>query len=171
MIYYENKNKEMEAFDMSEEPVCEVPAFEPTDEEVEGILKGMRIIAVVGISDKTDRDSYRVARYLQRQGFRIIPINPTLTEVLGEKAFPDLMAIPREFLPVDVVDIFRKPEAIPDIVRDTIAIGAKTVWMQEGIVNNAAAETARAAGLHVVMNRCIMKTYKAFLEKKKGKDI
>lgn len=164
-------NKEMEAIEMDEALVCEVPAFEPTDEEIKGILNGMKVIAVVGISDKNDRDSHRVGRYLQSKGFRIVPVNPSLTEVLGEKAYPDLTAVPRELFQIDVVDIFRKPDAVPEIIRDAIAIGAKTVWMQEGIVNNAAAETARAAGLQVVMNRCIMKTYKVFLEKKKGEDI
>jgi hypothetical protein len=163
-------NEEVEVIGMDEEPVCEVPAFEPTDEEIEGILNGMKIIAIVGISDKTDRDSYRVARYLQSRGFRIVPVNPSLTEVLWKKAYPDLKAIPRELFPIDVVDIFRKSDAVQDIVRDAIAIGAKAVWMQEGIVNNAAAETARAAGLKVVMNRCIMKTYRANLETKKDRE-
>jgi hypothetical protein len=164
-------NKKMEAIEMDEEPVCEVPTFEPTDEEVEGILNGMKVIAVVGISNKKDRESYQVARYLQSRGFRIIPVNPSLTEVLGEKAYPDLRAIPRELFPVDVVDIFRKPDAVPEIIRDAIAVGAKTVWMQEGIVNNAAAEAARAAGLQVVMNRCLMKTHRAYLEKKNGEKL
>jgi hypothetical protein len=157
---------------MVEEPVCEVPAFELIEAEVEAILKDMRTIAVVGISDKPDRDSSKVAQYLQQKGFRIIPVNPTIKEVLGEVAYPDLRSIPRSFFPIDVVDIFRKHEAVPEIVRDAIIIGAKVVWMQEGIMNNAAAEVARTAGIKVVMNRCIMKTYRAYLgEKRKDEDL
>jgi hypothetical protein len=152
---------------MVEEPVCEVPAFDLTEAEVEAILKDMRTIAVVGISDKPDRDSFKVARYLQYKRFKMIPVNPALKDVLGEIAYPDLRSIPRSYFSIDVVDIFRKPEAVPEIVKDAIIIGAKVVWMQEGIVNNAAAEAARTAGIKVVMNRCIMKTHRAYLEMKK----
>jgi len=137
---------------------CEFPRQNATSAEVRDILATARTIAVVGLSDKPARPSYGVAAYLQRHGYRIIPVNPKLTEVLGEKAFPSLSAVPE---PVDVVDIFRKPEAVPEIVEEAIAKGAKVIWMQEGIVHNAAAERARAAGLRVVMNKCMLKEHAA----------
>jgi len=105
---------------------------------------------VVGLSDKPDRDSYQVAAYLQERGYRIIPVNPAVREVLGEKAYARLQDVPE---PIDVVDVFRKPEAVPEIVDAAIAAGAKAVWLQEGVIHNAAAEKARAAGLQVVQNR------------------
>src|SRR3990172_12749330 len=100
--------------------------MEVTWDDVQRILETTKSIAVVGLSDKPDRDSYQVAAYLQRQGYRIIPINPRVTEVLGEKAYPSLRDIPE---PVDVVQIFRRSEDVPPIVDDAIAIGAKVVWM------------------------------------------
>jgi predicted CoA-binding protein len=100
-----------------------------------------------------------VAAYLQKAGYRIIPVNPNLTSVLGETAYPHLRAVP---VPVDVVDIFRRPEAVPEIVEDAIAIGARAVWMQDGIVHNAAADRARQAGLVVVMNKCMMREHRAW---------
>jgi predicted CoA-binding protein len=136
---------------------CEMPLRNATPEEVRDLLRTARTIAVVGLSDKPERDSYRVAAYLQRQGYRVIPVNPALSTVLGEKAYACLEDVP---VPIDVVDIFRKPEAIPAIVDAAIAVGAKAVWMQEGIVHNAAADRARAAGLRVVMNRCILKEHR-----------
>lgn len=138
---------------------CEFPRQNATTEEVRRILASARTVAVVGLSDKPERDSHRVAAYLQRAGYRIIPVNPNLTSVLGEKAYPNLRAIPE---PVDVVDIFRKPEAVPEIVEDAIAIGARVVWMQDGIVHNAAADRARQAGLAVVMNKCMMREHRAW---------
>jgi uncharacterized protein len=114
-------------------------------------------VAVVGLSDRPERSSYEVAAYLQAQGYRIIPVNPNLSEVLGEKAYPRLDAVPG---PVDVVDIFRKPEAVPEIVDQAIAKCAKVIWMQEGIAHNAAADKARAAGLQVVMNKCLLKEHR-----------
>lgn len=128
-----------------------------TPEEIRQLLASARTIAIVGLSDKPERDSYRVARYLQEHGYRIVPVNPNVTEVHGQRAFSRLRDVPE---PVDIVDIFRKPEAVPEIVEEAIAIGARAVWMQEGIVHNAAAERARAAGLQVVMNRCIMKEHR-----------
>ena len=121
-------------------------------EQIEEILKNSRTIAVVGLSPKPDRPSYGVARYLQGQGYRIIPVNPGAQEVLGEKAYPNLSAIPER---VDVVDIFRKPEDVLPVVEEAIKIGAKYIWMQEGIVNDQAAQKARRAGLAVVMDRCM----------------
>jgi len=141
------------------EHACEFPRQNATTEEVRQILASARTVAVVGLSDKPERDSYRVAAYLQQAGYRVIPVNPNLPTVLGEPAYPHLRAIPER---VDVVDIFRKPEAVPEIVEDAIAIGARAVWMQDGIVHNAAAERARAAGLAVVMNRCMMREHRAW---------
>lgn len=138
---------------------CEFPRQNATTEEVRRILASARTVAVVGLSDKPERDSHRVAAYLQQAGYRIIPVNPNLSSVLGEKAYPNLRAIPE---PVDVVDIFRKPEAVPEIVEDAIAIGARVVWMQDGIVHNAAADRARQAGLTVVMNKCMMREHRAW---------
>jgi len=134
---------------------CEFPLTNAGAEEIADIVSTARTIAVVGLSDKTDRDSYHIAAYMQRHGYRIIPVNPVVTEVLGEKAYPDLAAIPPD-IAVDIVDIFRKPDAIPAIVEQAVARGAGTVWMQQGLAHNAAADRARAAGLRVVMDRCLM---------------
>ena len=136
------------------EQSCELPVSNASDAEIDGVLATMRTIAVVGLSDRPDRESYRVAEYLQRQGFRIVPVNPAVIEVLGERSYPDLAAIPPE-VAIDVVDIFRKPEFIPAVVDGAIARGARAVWMQLGLAHNAAAEKARAAGLAVVMDRCL----------------
>lgn len=114
-------------------------------------------IAVVGISDNPERPSYDIASFLEEHGYNIIPINPALTEWKGKKCYPDLKSIPVE---VDVVDIFRRPEAIPPIVDEAIAIKAKAVWMQQGIVNEEAAAKARAAGIEVVMDKCMRTEYK-----------
>ena len=134
---------------------CEFPLTNAGAEEIADIVSAARTIAVVGLSDKPDRDSYRIAAYMQRHGYRIIPVNPAVTEVLDEKAYPDLAAIPPD-IAVDIVDIFRKPDAIPAIVEQAVARGAGTVWMQQGLAHNAAADRARAAGLRVVMDRCLM---------------
>lgn len=135
------------------EQACELPLDNASDREIDTVLAGARTIAVVGLSDKPDRDSYRVAAYLQQHGYRIIPVNPAASEILGERAYPKVAAIPSE-ISVDVVDIFRKPELIPPIVDQAITRGAKVVWMQLGLAHNAAAAKARAAGLRVVMDRC-----------------
>jgi uncharacterized protein len=128
------------------------------DPKLANILSTSRTIAVVGLSNKPDRPAYTVPAYLQQQGYRIIPVNPKLTEALGEKAYASLRDIPE---PVDVVEIFRRAEDVPPIVQDAIAIGAKVVWMQSGIVNLAAAEQAQAAGLQVVMDTCMGVTHRA----------
>ncbi len=114
------------------------------------ILKSSRVVAVVGLSPNPDRPSYRVASYLKEHGYKIIPVNPQVTEVLGEKAYPNLSSIPEA---VDVVDIFRRSEEVPTIVEEAIKIKAKAVWMQEGITNEFAATSAQQAGLRVVMDR------------------
>jgi len=121
------------------------------------LLGSSRTIAVVGLSSKKSRPSHGVSKYMQQAGYRIIPVNPQETEVLGEKAYPSLEAVPEK---VDMVNIFRRPEHVPEIVEAAIRIGARSVWMQEGVVNEAAAEKARAAGLAVVMDRCILKEHR-----------
>ncbi|MBU4220274.1 MAG: CoA-binding protein [Euryarchaeota archaeon] len=122
---------------------------------IQNIL-GFKTIAVVGISDNPERPSNFVAKFMEEHGYKIIPVNPNLTEWEGKKCYPDLLSIP---VKVDVVDIFRRPEAVPPIVDEAIAIKAKAVWMQEGIVNEEAAAKAREAGIEVVMDRCMKKEY------------
>jgi hypothetical protein len=121
------------------------------------LLKTSRTIAVVGLSTKRFRPSYGVAEYMQRNGYRIIPVNPFVPAVLGEKCYPDLDSIPER---VDIVDIFRRAEFVPEIVEAAIRIGARVVWMQEGVVHEEAAERARSAGLVVVMDRCVLKDHR-----------
>jgi len=125
------------------------------------ILKSAHTIAVVGLSGKRYRPSHGVAEYMQRSGYRIIPVNPNETEVLGEKCYPDLDSVPE---PVDIVDIFRRSEYVPEIVEAAIRKGAKTIWMQESVVHEAAAKRAQAAGLDVVMDRCILKDHRRMRE-------
>lgn len=122
------------------------------------LLRNAKTIAVVGLSDKPMRPSYGVSQYMQRTGYRIIPVNPNCDkEVLGEKAYCRLEDIPE---PVDIVNVFRRSEYVPEIVDSAIRIGAKGVWMQEGVEHAAAAEKARAAGLEVVQDRCILKEHR-----------
>jgi len=131
---------------------CEVPEYNLPDEEVVELLKSAKTVAVVGISHKEDRDSYKVAKYLKEHGYKIIPVNPKYKEVLGEPCYPDLKSVPEK---IDVVDIFRNIDAIPGIVDEAIAVGAGAVWMQLGLAHNESAEKARQAGLKVVMNKCM----------------
>jgi predicted CoA-binding protein len=121
------------------------------------LLRSARTIAVVGLSSKPWRPSHGVAEYMQRAGYRIIPVNPNESEVLGEKAYPSLEAVPEK---VDIVNVFRRPEYVPEIVEAAIRVGAPAIWMQEGVINEAAAERARQAGLFVVMDRCILKEHR-----------
>ncbi|NIQ39587.1 MAG: CoA-binding protein [Proteobacteria bacterium] len=132
-----------------------------TDQEIEDIVTGAKTIAVVGLSPKADRPSFRVASYLQSKGYRIIPVRPGVEEILGEKAYPSLSHIPSD-VEIDVVDIFRKSEDVPPVVEEAIKTNAKTVWMQEGIINEEAAQKAEAAGLRVVMDRCMLKEHRRF---------
>jgi uncharacterized protein len=128
----------------------------PTDEEIRAALLSARTIAVVGLSDKPERDSNEVARYLQSQGYRILPVNPMLTEALGERSYPAVAAIPPE-IRVDIVDIFRRSDQVLPVVQETIRRGGvRTVWMQLGVENAEAAAAARAAGLTVFENLCTM---------------
>jgi len=126
-----------------------------TDPELRDVLGRATTIAVVGLSDKPERDSNEVARYLQSQGYRIVPVNPMLTEVLGERAYPSLAAIPAD-IRVDVADVFRRSDQVPPVVDEAIARGVPVVWMQLGVENAEAAAKARAAGLTVFENLCIM---------------
>lgn len=116
---------------------------------VEEQLRNSRTIAVVGLSDNPERDSNRVARYMQRQGYRIIPVNPMIDAALGEQSYPDLKSVPE---PIDLVDIFRRSEQVAPVVDDAIAVGARYIWMQDGVVNPEAAAKAEAAGIPVVMD-------------------
>ncbi len=118
------------------------------------LLRTSRTIAVVGLSSRVERPSYGVSKYMQQAGYRIIPVNPHETEVLGERSYARLEDVPEK---VDIVDIFRRSEFVPEIIESAIAIGARAVWMQEGVVHREAAERARAAGLLVVMDSCILK--------------
>ena len=123
----------------------------------EEILNSSHTIAVVGLSSKPERPSYKAASYLKSQGYKIIPVNPTEKEALGELCYPDLSSIPE---PVDVVEIFRRSEEVLPIVEEAIRIGAKVVWMQEGVISAEAAARAREAGLRVVMDRCMRKEHR-----------
>lgn len=120
------------------------------------ILESSRKIAIVGLSANTERPSYRVAGYLKDNGYTIIPVNPGEKEILGEKCYPDLRSIPEK---VDVVDIFRRSEEVSPVVLGAIKIGASAVWMQEGVINEEAANQAREAGLKVVMDKCMLKEH------------
>ncbi|NTW69989.1 MAG: CoA-binding protein [Chlorobiaceae bacterium] len=123
---------------------------------IESILKSFRHIAVAGLSDRVERPSNGVARYMMEQGYTIYPVNPNIKEVLGLSCYPSLAAMPREISrKIEIVTIFRKAEDVPPIVDEAIAIGAKVIWMQSGISNRSAAEKARKAGLLVIENRCI----------------
>ena len=123
---------------------------------VKEILETYRRIAVVGLSSSTWRASFGVSQFMQNVGYKIFPVNPNETEVLGEKAYASLEDIPK---PVEIVNIFRRPEYVPEIVDAAIRCGAKVIWMQEGVVHESAAERARQAGLEVVMDRCILKEH------------
>jgi predicted CoA-binding protein len=129
----------------------------PTDAELRAILEGAGTVAMVGASSDPTRPSHGVMAFLLERGFRVIPVSPNETEVLGQTAWPSLAAVPE---PVDIVDVFRRAEHTPDIADEAVAIGAKTLWLQLGIANEDAAARARAGGLTVVMDRCIAQTVK-----------
>lgn len=131
-------------------------AVSESEETIDRILRTTRTIAVVGLSPNPMRPSHGVARYLQRAGFTIIPVNPSATEVLGQRAFPSLRDVPG---PIDLVDVFRRSEFVAPIIDDAIAVRARAVWMQDGVVDEAGAARARAAGLDVVMDDCIMRQH------------
>lgn len=133
--------------------MAEVEASPPDDDALRAILDRMRTIAVVGLSSKTTRHSYNVADYLQQVGYRIIPVNPNETEVLGERAYPTLLEVPET---IDLVDVFRRAEHTPEVARDAVKVGAKVLWLQLGIVNEEARRIAEEGGLSVIMDACLM---------------
>jgi uncharacterized protein len=132
-------------------------AIAPEDRELRALLGDAHTIAVVGLSSKPDRPSNSVAAYLQDHGYRIVPVNPNETEVLGERAYPSLRDLPED-THVDVVDVFRRSEETPDVARDAVTIGARVLWLQDGIVNEDAYRIASDAGLEVIMGVCIRST-------------
>ena len=125
-------------------------------DEIEKIIKESKNVAVVGLSNKLGRPSLTVASYLKGQGYKIIPVNPTIQEVGGDKCYPDLASVPDR---IDIVDVFRRSDEVLPVVDAAIKIGAKVIWMQEGIVNEEAADKARDAGLMVVMDKCMLKEH------------
>jgi predicted CoA-binding protein len=129
--------------------------YGPSDVELRSILGDARTIAVVGLSANPMRDSYEIAEYLQSRGYRIIPVNPGITEVLGERSYPTLLDVPDQ---VDVVDVFRRAEHTPEVAEQAVAIGAKVLWLQDGIVNEDARRIAEDGGLTVIMGICIRTT-------------
>lgn len=135
----------------------DVTVTAPEDRELRALLGEARTIAVVGLSSKPGRPSLEVASYLQDRGFRIVPVNPRETQVLGEPAYGTLRDIPHD-LPIDVVDVFRRSEDTPEVARDAVSIGAKVLWLQAGIVNDEAFRIAHEAGLEVIMGVCIRAT-------------
>jgi predicted CoA-binding protein len=130
------------------------------DNELRQILKTIRTVASVGVSSSEEKPSYWIFNYLKEHGYQMIPVNPTASEILGQKTYPDLASIPQK---IEVVQVFRKPEDVPPVVEQAIKIGAKIVWMQKGIINEEAARNAESAGLKVVMNRCMMETHQRLL--------
>lgn len=130
------------------------------DEFLKGILVSAKTIASVGLSSSQERESYWIGLYLQQQGYRVIPVNPTADEILGEKAYPDLESVPEK---IDVVQVFRRPEDVPPVVDDAIKVGARVVWMQEGIRHEEAAQKARQAGLQVVMDACMRSSHRRLI--------
>ena len=131
---------------------------------IDKILKKYRVVAVVGLSANKERPSYVVSAYLKEHGYKVIPVNPKEDKILGERCYPSLIVIDEK---VDIVDIFRRSEDVEDIVDEAIKIGAKAVWMQEGVMDERAANKAREAGLEVIMDMCIMKEHRKMVKKRK----
>jgi predicted CoA-binding protein len=145
--------------DSKDAPACALRLQPDAAQEANAITKLLadsHVVAVVGLSSRTSRASNSVAQYLKSVGYRIVPVNPAEAEVLGERAYATLEDVAEK---IDIVDIFRRPEFVPEIVESAIRVGAKAVWMQEGVVNEPAAERARKAGLVVVMDRCMHKEH------------
>ncbi len=126
------------------------------DERITELLKSAKTIAVVGLTNTPVRPSYGVSHYMRSQGYRIIPVNPNITEWEGEKAYPSLLDVSGR---IDLVNIFRRPDAVPEVVEQAIQIKAPAIWMQEGVVHEGAAEKARQAGIFVVMDKCVLKEH------------
>ena len=136
------------------------PVVHPSDQQIKDLLQNAHTIAVVGLSSSRLRASYGVSQYMQSAGYRIIPVNPNEQEVLGEKSYPRLEDVPEK---IDVVDVFRRSEFLPEIVDAAIRVGARAIWMQDGVVNEAAAQRARDAGLFVVMDDCILRAHRRLI--------
>jgi len=132
----------------------------PSDQQVKDLLQNAHTIAVVGLSSSRLRASYGVSQYMQSAGYRIIPVNPNEQEVLGEKSYARLEDVPEK---IDVVDVFRRSEFVPEIVDAAIRVGAHAIWMQDGVVNETAAQRARDAGLFVVMDDCILREHRRLI--------
>ena len=126
-------------------------------ERITELLKTAKTIAVVGLADSPLRPSYGVSHYMLSQGYRIIPVNPNITDWMGEKAYASLLDVPEK---IDIVDVFRRSDAVPEVVEDAIRIKAPAIWMQEGVIHEEAAEKARQAGIFVVMDLCILKEHR-----------
>ena len=131
------------------------------EDPIPELLKSAKTIAVIGLTDRPDRPSYEVASYLQSRGYRIVPVNPALGEALGEKSYPTLTEAAREHK-IDIVDVFRRPEAVPAIVDELLALHLPALWLQETVVHEEAAERARKAGVQVVMDRCMLKEHRRY---------
>lgn len=144
-----------------EAEACELPAVRTSDRDAWALMRGVRTIAVVGLSRTPGKPSHDVPKYLQQHGYRVIPVNPSVRgeTLLGERVYASLEEVPG---PVDAVEIFRPAADVPPIVDQAIVRGVKLIWMQQGIVHNAAAERARAAGVAVVMDQCMYKVHRAF---------
>jgi len=138
------------------------PSMSAEVQELRTMLGDVRTIAVVGLSSRPGRPSFEVGRYLQEHGYRIVPVNPNETEVFGEPAYASLLDVPDD-VAVDVVDVFRRPEYTPEVARQAVAVGAKVLWLQEGIVSDEAQAIAEAGGLDVIMGICIMKVRKRLM--------
>ena len=138
------------------------PSMSAEVQELRTMLGDVRTIAVVGLSSRPGRPSFEVGRYLQEHGYRIVPVNPNETEVFGEPAYASLLDVPDD-VTVDVVDVFRRPEYTPEVARQAVAVGAKVLWLQEGIVSEEAQAIAEAGGLDVIMGICIMKVRKRLM--------
>jgi predicted CoA-binding protein len=144
----------------------EQPEFPPgvnmSDQQIKEILEHAKTIAVVGLASSPLRPSHGVSAYMQQQGYRIIPVNPTISDSLGEKAYPSLGDIPKD-IKIDIVDVFRRPDAVPEIVDQVIELKLPVLWLQETVIHEEAAEKARKAGVFVVMDRCILKLHRKLL--------
>jgi predicted CoA-binding protein len=136
------------------------PVLHPSDQQLKELLQKAHTIAVVGLSSSRIRASYGVSQYMQSAGYRIIPVNPNEQEVLGEKSYARLEDVPEK---IDVVDVFRRSEFVPEIVEAAIRVGARAIWLQDGVVNETAAQRARDAGLFVVMDACILREHRRLM--------
>lgn len=129
----------------------------PSKAEIDALLRRVRVVAILGLSDTPGRPSHNVARALQKFGYRVVPVNPGAAEILGEKSWPDLESAIRGVGAVDVVDVFRRSEHVPAIVDEAIRLKVPALWLQDGVIDEAAAERARSAGIFTVMNRCMFR--------------